>query len=204
MLLLGDRVGPLSEQMLWQWGKAHPGMHHLLEDAFSTAGIYYRRQRPFFVAASKTWQTGWYWAGIDLSGVTVDTAEYDDMVVRRFRRERALFDLYRRDDFRTEKDKCEMIRFLEQNDLLTMETLGMWYSKGNMSNLIVDTALAKGDEQRWPLFVKTCHITSKEKGLLRLKSRDWAKEHTTEIQRWVDGKFAVKFNDEGRDWVEDK
>lgn len=167
-------------------------VHHLQRIAqryLTTAGLYYGAQRPKFLAAARDWAVHWAWVP-ERSGLSTEEP-YEDLVSRRFealaRRQRQ----FGRDDALAEKDKCEMYRWLQRNNIPIAPLLGMW---NNSQQLIDDIksehAFAK--TTKWPVFLKCCHLTSgSAKSVMRLKSLAWTKEHYAEVEEFILAKFGT-------------
>eukprot|EP00966_Prymnesium_polylepis_P114608 2648227-Prymnesium_polylepis.1 len=77
-----------------------------------------------------------------------------------------------RDDFKLEKDKCEMYRFFARNKLPVTRVLGMWSSLPELYTHLSDAgrpgSVFTRNSSEWPVFVKACHLTQGEARSVKL------------------------------------
>jgi len=189
-----------TEREIWLHELVPSWLHRWLENTFSTASLYYRRQRPLFEVAAKRSRLHWYFAqtkGID----SIDLA-YDKLVELRLRSMERMLREFGRDDFKIEKDKCAMYQFFLRNHLPTSPILKEW-----KSNLTFLDDLRKGrmfnGAQKYPMFVKCCHLTQySSRSTFKVKSHEWAKANVDHLVQWARDKWILRADDFDRPWRE--
>lgn len=116
------------------------------------------------------------------------------------------------DDYRVEKDKCEMYRFFNRSGLPYSAILAEWSGPramaAELTQLRVRNATSHASSvfdrheagSRWPLFLKCCHLTQGSMQSTRaLKSRAWLEKNVDEVLRWAAEKFEARADDKWRD-----
>ena len=135
------------------------------------ARLYYESQRPMVLHSARRSLLHPYfarWGEADGMHVPVApsliTARMEDMA--RQLRERG------RDDFKLEKDKCEMYRFFARNKLPVTRVIGMWSSLPELYTHLADAgrpgSVFTRNSSEWPIFVKACHLTQGEARSVKL------------------------------------
>jgi len=163
---------------------------------------------------ASNYKLDWAFTQIDCCGSRRQS--YDDLVRKRFEAMFRSWQTVKRDDFKIEKNKCDMYRFFVRNDLPTTAIHRYWHD-----NVSILNDLATGDMFKqvtsWPIFLKCCHLSmGSADSVLRIKSRRqqgdaWVYEAKTvkgklhlksdkEIADWVRTKFGYKAIDKGRSW----
>lgn len=106
-----------------------------------------------------------------------------------------------RDDFRVEKDKCEMYRFFGRAKLPTARVLGVWTSLPAFLRDL-QSGSAFSSVTSWPIFLKTCHLTQGSAGSVRpLPSAAWVQGNWEELVNWLWRKWTQRGDDIGRLWT---
>jgi len=112
----------------------------------------------------------------------------------------ALLEEHGRDDFRIEKDKCTMYRFLEKNKLPTVHVVNYWYGRETFLGDI-QTGVAFKSAAHWPVFLKFCHLTQGSAlSTRRIDSKRYINENWESVSRWVDQKWSLRADDMTRPW----
>eukprot|EP00966_Prymnesium_polylepis_P162079 3745628-Prymnesium_polylepis.1 len=107
-----------------------------------------------------------------------------------------------RDDFKLEKDKCQMMRFFARNGLPMPEWFGAWADLPKFARALHTRAGALGNAT-WPLYLKACHITQGEARSVRpLPAAAWVDENWEELRGWMGTMWARRANDVHRVWTE--
>jgi len=170
---------------------------------------YFESQLPLVEASAREFECLEYWCR-DLRVMEVETPFYD-MVNLRFDMMHAkqLADP-RADDFRFEKNKCEMNRWLARNRLPRHRTHHMWSANGQWGGgeatkqTVVDDILANRTGGTCPMVIEFCHLTQwdQRKGaVVDVWSPEWLQEHRSEVEAWLGKKWATRANDWARQWV---
>jgi len=171
--------------------------------SYARAEAYYTRQRPLFHAAARRWTLHPYFAE---QGRAPEFNRWDstlyDTLVGRLRVMGTLLHTQGRDDFRVEKDKCEMYKFVQRNALPTVPVVGFWYDQEEFLAQLQSGA-AFGTTPKWPMFVKFCHLTQGSMlSTRRIKSEAHLHENWDEIATWVRTKWGLHADDITRPWRE--
>ena len=150
--------------------------------SYRKAEAYYQSQLPHFVEAAKNFYVHKYFTHTKV--VSVDVGWFD-LIGARLKAMGDLLRNERKDDFKIEKDKCEMTKFFILNKFPHCKVLKWYNSKDEFKQQAKDGA-AWADVPAWPIFIKNCHLTQgSAKGTKRLKnaqSLDW-------LPSWVDEKW---------------
>lgn len=207
VLCLCVLIGSVSFQasaIAWVW--EHPTLRDFIDDHFSTASGYYSRQRPLVAAASRHFAVNWYWAQISLTGLSLDTVTYGGLMQRRLGT-MVIWDEAGRDDYRLERDQCEMYRFFDRNKLPSAKILQSWDTNKTVAAGVVKytddidaaveslSSLSSLDERaaqkRWPLRLRACHLSERsEQPVLKIHSASWAKKfERSKIDHWAQRKW---------------
>jgi hypothetical protein len=195
-------------------GGRHAGVVQWCASVFTTAGLYYRSQRPKFLEAAQAAPIFWGWQP-DLGGRGEDPGQgllrerlaagmpikYDEMVTRRFRAMAQKKQRFGRSDALVEQDKCTMYDFLQLNAVPTAPVLGLWRNDtALLTEVESGTAFAK--VEKWPVFLKCCHLTQgAANSVFRIKSRQWATENLPALSQFIREKFVQRAHDHARPWV---
>ena len=134
-----------------------------------------------------------YWDVVNPPGMY---DRYSYVATARFAAMRRNLDLYGRDDFKIEKSKCEMTRFMQRNGFPTPPILSIW----NDSSLPAQLDATSCANAPLPLFVKACHLTQ---GHLHSWFRVKSCEQLPELEAWMKTMFDVVATDPERMWAKD-
>jgi len=130
-----------------------------------------------------------------------DNIAWFDTIGLRMRKMRKDLDRDGSDDFRVEKDRCEMYRFFQRANIPHVKVLGFWESLPDVESAIESGKIWSGVEQ-WPNFIKMCHLTQGSmKAVLQVKEA--AKKDSGTIAAWIRHKWRARSDDWERTWRED-
>ena len=196
------------ETLLWFVSPANRETQRLAHE-------YYLSQRPLILESARNFEALEYWTE-DVRPSTMYLYWYDlislrfDAMLKRYRADA------RADDFRIEKDKCEMYRFLEHNRLpigrlyRRWENLGGPMGKGSLrdAGAVAKSILAslQGAEHRhatnstvrYPAFFKCCHLTQGHAHSTHMVKSESALGST---HGWMTEKLAFRATDWERPWA---
>eukprot|EP00471_Norrisiella_sphaerica_P010384 CAMPEP_0184506474 /NCGR_PEP_ID=MMETSP0113_2-20130426/53518_1 /TAXON_ID=91329 /ORGANISM="Norrisiella sphaerica, Strain BC52" /LENGTH=420 /DNA_ID=CAMNT_0026896193 /DNA_START=156 /DNA_END=1420 /DNA_ORIENTATION=- len=162
--------------------------------SYVSAKKYYELQKPFLETAMRETHLHPYWrkSQEDLE----HRLTWQDMVVGRMSGMLQQLKNSQHDDFKVEKDKCEMYGFFERNGLPFVPLLGMWDQKDSLLSYLEQLRgeVAKHD---FPLWLKSCHLTQIKREDLRDPLR------FEKLREWVTKKWDQKPNDDARAWSSD-
>eukprot|EP00468_Gymnochlora_sp_CCMP2014_P015275 CAMPEP_0167770420 /NCGR_PEP_ID=MMETSP0110_2-20121227/17920_1 /TAXON_ID=629695 /ORGANISM="Gymnochlora sp., Strain CCMP2014" /LENGTH=339 /DNA_ID=CAMNT_0007659617 /DNA_START=350 /DNA_END=1366 /DNA_ORIENTATION=- len=132
---------------------------------------------------------------------------WQDMVVGRVSSMSEQLRQQSRDDFKVEKDKCEMYGFFERNNIPFVPLVGMWDTKEGLVEYLEKMRDSKEHQEKYvfPLWLKSCHLTQgDDAGRIRITKKDLADEKKfREVVGWIRLKWAQKPNDDARAWSDD-
>ena len=171
--------------------------------SFARAEAYYHRQRPMYEAAARRWTLHPYFAeqGGAPEFIRLGSTLYDTLTGRL----RVMGELLRSkgwDDFRIEKDKCEMYKFVARNQLPMVPVFGYYYRQQDFMRAVRSGA-AFANATRWPVYIKFCHLTQGSAlAVRRIQSYEWLVAHWDEIAGWIDRKWNLRADDLTRPWRE--
>mmetsp|Transcript_1502 Transcript_1502/g.2062 ORF Transcript_1502/g.2062 Transcript_1502/m.2062 type:complete len:480 (-) Transcript_1502:137-1576(-) len=176
------------------WTYVSPGAYA----SWLKAKQYYESQRPMFEKAASSFEVHPYWLRTEID--RVDAGWYE-MISLRAKAMADMFDESGRDDFKIEKDKCEMYRFFTRNKFRTATIFGYWddYEKFTR-DLFADKAIPAN--ATWPVFFKCCHLTQGSSESTRmLKSKDWVHKNEKEMTAFIKEKWIYRADDWERPWA---
>mmetsp|Transcript_29961 Transcript_29961/g.63172 ORF Transcript_29961/g.63172 Transcript_29961/m.63172 type:complete len:520 (+) Transcript_29961:40-1599(+) len=165
---------------------------------------YFLQQKSYFQEAYRSWEIARYWTVT--RGFVKPGMGWYEMLTARSKALLHEFQRSGRQDFRIEKDRCEMERFIIGNGFPATELKGVWRDR---SKLAAELELLFRENEEWPLIFKVCHITIGE------YDAAWASFNqsgsVTEIKkgfssleqamRRVDSLWDVKPTDNTRPWM---
>jgi len=161
------------------------------------AAAYFEEQKPLFEKAARGWVLNDYFE-LD---VTEPGMTWEQLIGIRLKKMAQMYRANKRDDFKVEKDKCEMYRFLKLNKFNFPLILGEWDSKQGFA---ADFMTLIDNSTTWPLFLKCCHLTQgSSKSVLLLKNAAHARAQQAMITEWVREKWDFRADDHTRPWRED-
>ena len=175
--------------------------------SYKNAQRYFESQKPLMEKSIRETTLHPYWARTPREVSTQTT--WQDMVVGRMASMvRQLRTDARNDDFKVEKDKCEMYGFFARNQLPFVGLLGMWSDKQALVSFLHDTRsniMLKQKSVRkysWPLWLKSCHLTQgDDAGRIMLKKSDFTDaDKFNTIVEWLASKWSQRPNDDARAW----
>lgn len=121
---------------------------------------------------------------------------YSYVATARFRAMRRNLERWGRDDFKIEKSKCEMTRFMQRNGFPTPPILSIWDGLSLPAQLNASNC----DKASLPLFVKACHLTQ---GHLSSWFRVTSCDQLPELEEWMERMLVTVATDPERTWAED-
>jgi len=174
----------------WYWAQASPDIAALEINAGPLSG----GQGSYLGDSYLVYYEGHpYWDVINPPGMY---DRYSYVATARFRAMRRNLERHGRDDFKIEKSKCEMTRFMQRNSFPTPPILSIW----NTRSLPPQMNATSCDSTTLPLFVKACHLTQGHlHSWFRVKSCD----QLPELEIWMGSIFDTVATDPERMWAED-
>jgi len=169
--------------------------------SYEEAKSYHESRMSFINEHIDELQLHWYWAEM---AKTIDTADitWYDIIEKRMATMARLLQEQGRDDFRVEKDKCEMMRFFMGNELPVVPPIEIYDSTAAVVH-----ALRSGELfvkiTKWPIWIKACHLTQgSAKATRMLKSEQWIRDNIDELEDWIHAKWVYRADDWQRPWRE--
>ena len=179
-----------SMHLNWYWAQASPDIAALEVNAGPLSG----GQGSYLGDWYLVYEEGHpYWDVVNPPGMY---DRYSYVATARFRAMRRNLEKHGRDDFKIEKSKCEMTRFMQRNDFPIPPILSIW----NTRSLPPELNAASCPTAGLPLFVKACHLTQ---GHLHSWFRVKRCDQLPELEAWMDGIFDTVATDPERMWAED-
>jgi len=165
------------------------------------AKAYYESQRPLFEKAAREFELHPYWTRTKID--RIDAGWYEMIGLRA----KAMAEMYEgaehRDDFRIEKDKCQMYKFFTQNGFRTAKIYGYWDDYQKFTEDLF-SGVAIPPNSSWPNFFKCCHLTQgSSESTKMLKSEKWLKENKEEMTKFIKEKWEYRADDWERPWAKD-
>jgi len=179
-----------SMHLNWYWAQASPDIAKLEVNAGPLSGGQGSYLGDWFLVYFEAHP---YWDVVNPPG-TYDRYSY--VATARFRAMRRNLEVHGRDDFKIEKSKCVMTRFLQRNAFPIPPILSIW----NTSSLPSELNEASCPSAPLPLFVKACHLTQ---GHLHSWSRVERCDQLPELKAWMEAIFNTVADDHKRMWAED-
>ena len=170
---------------------------------------YFAAQLPLIEESARRFQCLDYWCK-NLAVPSIDTTWYELITHRYINMAAKLRANPRADDFRFEKNKCDMYDWFELNGFSTMRTIFRWSSHGEWGttpvtqDAVVSDLLQNKTGHAFPMFLKTCHITqgwAHSTKLLRSYSSVVA--HREELEEWVASLWGMHADDWERPWAKE-
>eukprot|EP00469_Lotharella_globosa_P002674 CAMPEP_0167801696 /NCGR_PEP_ID=MMETSP0111_2-20121227/18622_1 /TAXON_ID=91324 /ORGANISM="Lotharella globosa, Strain CCCM811" /LENGTH=474 /DNA_ID=CAMNT_0007697479 /DNA_START=1 /DNA_END=1425 /DNA_ORIENTATION=- len=159
---------------------------------------YYETQRPLFEEAARNFELHPYWAKTEIN--TIDAGWYEMITLRGKAMEKMLRE-EQRDDFRIEKDKCQMYKFFTENKFRTAKILGYWDDYEEFTDDLF-TGKAIPANASWPTFFKCCHLTQgSSESTIMLKSQDWVDNNKGYLTKFIKEKWEYRADDWERPWA---
>mmetsp|Transcript_48374 Transcript_48374/g.80227 ORF Transcript_48374/g.80227 Transcript_48374/m.80227 type:complete len:558 (+) Transcript_48374:75-1748(+) len=190
LLLLADVSGPFDKR---------------IGETERRAEAYFREQKPLFAEAVQNFTLHPYFAATStpINDALHERATYYEAVGKRLQSMANLLRTQGRDDFRIEKDKCAMFRFLKRNRLPIPPILGQWSDKSKFLSALF-TASAFTNNTRWPVFIKFCHLTQGSACSTRaIPSLEYVRDNWAELKEFVEQKWVMRADDLTRPWRAD-
>jgi len=165
---------------------------------YDHAQRYFEEQRPLVLESARRFDLHGYWS----KHMKVDSPDisWTELLTQRVRSMRAQLE-EGREDHRVEKDKCDMLRWLERNEFPIPKVVGIW--QGEAEAFLADLFELPSNSS-WPLFAKSCHLTQGvEDSVRRIRSRDQILEHKEDWTAFIKHKWLKKTNDADRIFADD-
>jgi hypothetical protein len=155
--------------------------------SYKKAEAYYNSERPHLLEAARNFHLHKYFTHTEVTSIDMG---WFDLIGARLKAMGDLLKAEGKDDFKIEKDKCEMTRFFILNKFPICPVL-KWYDEKDTFKKELAGGTAFDTVEHWPIFIKNCHLTQgSAKGTKRL-SGDKAKMGW--IPGWVDEKWWALF-----------
>ena len=170
------------------------------------AAAYYAAQRPHFELAAAAFGVHPYFLG-SMDGLSRPPSFYSLMTARTERFAAQVRGASPRDDFRIEKDKCTMQRFLEKRGVPCSPVLASWHNVSLFLDELVSLRLHRnftasaGHSRRF--FAKACHLTQSSAGGVKpIGDEKWVREHSGELAEWATSRSTnvAQSDDYRRPW----
>ena len=167
-------------------------------DQQKKAENYFNQLYPQILESAKRFPLHWYFRHTERPEHNETLTWYEIIGLRTVAMSK-LLKKYGRDDFRVEKDRCEMYRFFKRNNIPHADVLAYWSPKEDitvqLSSGILNTIT------RWPAFVKACHLTQGSmKATIALESEDWVTNNIVHVKSWTASKLNRFADDWERPW----
>eukprot|EP00658_Telonema_sp_P-2_P005644 TRINITY_DN12124_c0_g2_i1.p1 TRINITY_DN12124_c0_g2~~TRINITY_DN12124_c0_g2_i1.p1 ORF type:complete len:474 (-),score=75.57 TRINITY_DN12124_c0_g2_i1:179-1600(-) len=172
---------------------------HGSDHSYKFAQKYFEEQKPFFIQSAKEFQLHPAFAGVS---VEISPSFYD-MVAARMTNLRSNWDKYHWDDFKIEKDKCVALSFISNNSFPHSRSLGIWTDASLLLDMLPQVLASN---TKWPLFLKTCHLTAgADNSVFRppLSSLEDYNDRKEKLATFVWEKWNQRSNDYERSWSAD-
>jgi hypothetical protein len=150
--------------------------------SYRKAETYYNSEKPHLIEAAKQFHLHKYFTHTEVTSMNMGWYE---LIGARLKAMGDLLKAEGKDDFKIEKDKCEMTRFFILNKFPQMDVL-KWYDDKEVFKNELAQGTAFDTVEHWPIFIKNCHLTQgSAKGTKRLGD----KKHIGWLPNWVDEKW---------------
>uniref|UniRef100_A0A7S3YYT8 ATP-grasp domain-containing protein n=1 Tax=Lotharella globosa TaxID=91324 RepID=A0A7S3YYT8_9EUKA len=171
-------------------------------ESYKSAKLYYKSQKPFLDASTKNTTLHRYWEETQLKVTGGET--WQDMVVGRMNGMVKQLKDKGRDDYKVEKDKCEMYGHFARNDIPYVPLLGMWETEESLITYLKQLRSEVG-KHTFPLWLKSCHLTQgDDAGRIKIGKSDLESDSKfNKIIDWVKTKWQQVPNDNARAWSND-
>jgi hypothetical protein len=170
-------------------------------ESWNSANQYYHSQLPLFTAAAANYHLNEYFTHsrieqLDMDWFAVISARMASMA-----------QMHRqsppRDDYKIEKNKCEMNHFFALNKLPFAAVLKR-YSDPIALALDWDSDSVFAQNQTFPVILKTCHITQGiMKSTMVLPSAQYVRRNKPQIKEWFVRMWSLQPDDWTRPWYRD-
>lgn len=161
------------------------------------ARSYYEEQRPHFHSAAAAFELHDYWD--HMHGHVSLVTSWDWLLLQRTRGMRTHLEESGREDFKIEKDKCDMLEFFTRNEFPLPRVYGVWRSSATEFLEDLFHGRAEDANAEWPIFMKLCHLTQgSEDSVRRLTSRDWVLAERAELSKYIEFKWDHRAHDVDR------
>ncbi len=210
MKALWDALPETSPVRLWPRQFAGSQLFNTLLQPSATAHKgrdYFATQLPLMEASARSFDCLDYWCknlsvpSVHTDWYTLLTHRYDSMLAKLRADPRA-------DDFRMEKDKCDMYDWFELNGFRAMRVIYRWSARGewgttpSTEDAVIRDLLDNRTGHEFPMFMKMCHITQGWQHATRLlKSRASVVANRAELEGWVSQLWRAHANDWERPWA---
>jgi hypothetical protein len=220
-----DHEGPLalpekSPVRLWPRLIASSQLFNLVLQPSATSRKgreYFEQQLPLLEASARSFDCLDYWC----KNLTVPSMEANwlpglqkyewyslltyryDMMLEKMRADP------RADDFRMEKNKCDMYDWYALNGFRAMRVIYRWSARGEWgtspasgAQQVVTDLLENRTGHDFPMYLKMCHLTQGwQRATRRLKSREELEANRAEVEDWIGKLWAVHPDDWERPWA---
>eukprot|EP00930_Biecheleria_cincta_P023914 TRINITY_DN171_c0_g1_i1.p1 TRINITY_DN171_c0_g1~~TRINITY_DN171_c0_g1_i1.p1 ORF type:complete len:450 (-),score=87.21 TRINITY_DN171_c0_g1_i1:549-1898(-) len=177
-------------------------LHSEFQKQHEHAQQYYEEERPLIMEAAQRFQLHGYWS----KHMKVDSMDnsWTELLTRRVRSMRIQLEEEGREDHRLEKDKCDMLQWLERNGFPIPKVVGIWHGNVELFLKELFSRVTLSGNSTWPLFAKTCHLTQGVEDSVRmLKSPEWVLEHKQDLTAFVEQKWKKTTKDKDRIFAAD-
>lgn len=167
-------------------------------ESSNSAKQYYVSQLPSAMAAAETFQLHEYFSHTQLPKLGMDW--FDMISVRMSVMAQMYREIPHRDDFKIEKNKCDMYSFFKRQSLPFAPIINQ-YTDLSLLSSAWDSDTVFPFNQTFPVVVKSCHITQ---GIMRstmvLPTAQYVRDNKKFIKDWFEEKWNVRPDDWTRPW----
>eukprot|EP00754_Rhynchopus_humris_P041532 Rhum_TRINITY_DN2508_c0_g1::Rhum_TRINITY_DN2508_c0_g1_i1::g.7397::m.7397 len=161
---------------------------------------YYNQQMPLVRESARNFKLHDYFSHTKLPNTAVEKLGWYDMIEARTHAMARLLTEQQRDDFRVEKDRCEMYRFFQRAGLPHVPVVSVFMDRKQINALAVSGEMFR-NVTKWPVFIKACHLTQGSmSAVMKIESKEWAVRHSAEVVQWMGSKLGRHADDFERPW----
>eukprot|EP00466_Bigelowiella_natans_P001777 jgi/Bigna1/89800/estExt_fgenesh1_pg.C_550138 len=153
---------------------------------------YYLSELPKIRASAQNFSVHSYFASVR-QHITTKKIGWYEIIGFRAKEMAILLEEHARDDYRVEKDKCEMMDFFMRNDFPMPKVYKVWRDKAKAIEELKRDAGKILEGSHFPVFLKSCHLTQgSSKGTIPIKSLDHLRDSWASIERWITYKWQYR------------
>eukprot|EP00471_Norrisiella_sphaerica_P014086 CAMPEP_0184503846 /NCGR_PEP_ID=MMETSP0113_2-20130426/52130_1 /TAXON_ID=91329 /ORGANISM="Norrisiella sphaerica, Strain BC52" /LENGTH=490 /DNA_ID=CAMNT_0026893411 /DNA_START=117 /DNA_END=1589 /DNA_ORIENTATION=+ len=169
------------------------------EEDFKRAERYFVAQKALFEESMDGFPLHKHYSNLKLP----ETISFHDMIKARGELLASNYKNKKWQDFRIEKDKCAMFEFLKYNGLPHVDWIDMFQRESDFSDMMSQMRRLVRNESEFPIFIKSCHITTGAAKSVRKISDATAlsDENWLEIEHWAAKMWNYRSNDWERIWA---
>eukprot|EP00930_Biecheleria_cincta_P045585 TRINITY_DN31420_c0_g1_i1.p1 TRINITY_DN31420_c0_g1~~TRINITY_DN31420_c0_g1_i1.p1 ORF type:complete len:482 (+),score=95.76 TRINITY_DN31420_c0_g1_i1:43-1488(+) len=184
------------------FNKLQSFMFPISKAQYQHAQRFYEQERPLILESAKRFQVHGYWSKhMSIESLNVPWMQ---LLALRMKSLRLQMEQEGRHDSKVERDKCDMLDWLQRNGFPIPQVVGVWRNSPEEFTRDLLQQLVPSNETSWPMFAKICHLTQGiEDSVRRLRSPEWVLEHREELESFVKLKWYKTTNDADRVFAQD-